>query len=187
MRMPESHFPSLAGRHVLVTGGSSGIGAAIVEAFVRQDATVTFLDVQEPEDEGAASDCFVRCDLTDLDSLERAMRDAARERGPVGVLVNNAASDDRHTLQDVTPEYFDQRMAVNLRHFVFAARAVVPSMQERNRDSRAPRAYEAPRVIAFDELIGVTDGGDIGPYTFNLLCSSGRDIVNLSCASGTDS
>lgn len=134
--MPDSSFPSLADRHVLVTGGSSGIGAGIVAAFVRQGARVTFLDLNEPDADGAPegleSGRFMRCDLTDLDALKEAITSAARDRGRVDVLINNAASDDRHSLEDVTPDFYDQRMAVNLRHFVFAARAVVPAMIEQN-------------------------------------------------------
>lgn len=130
-----SQFPSLKEKHVLVTGGSSGIGAAIVEGFVRQGCRVTFLDVLEPDFGSGLKDSarmqFLPCDLTDLAALEQAIQTAALDRGPVDVLVNNAASDDRHSLQDVTPEYYEQRMAVNLRHYVFAARAVVPAMRER--------------------------------------------------------
>lgn len=181
MSMPESHFPSLAGRHVLVTGGSSGIGAAIVQAFVRQDATVTFLDVMDPEHDGVASGCFVQCDLTDVDALERAMSDAARDRGPVDVLVNNAASDDRHTLQDVTAEYFDQRMAVNLRHFVFAARAVVPSMQERNRGVIINLGSVAWRLTVPNLLLYETAKAGIEGLTRSLACDLGPQGIRVVC------
>ena len=183
--MTESRYPGLAGRHVLVTGGSSGIGSAIVEGFVRQGARVTFLDVQEPQGKGAehdaASATFVRCDLTDLNALERAIRDAARDRGPVEVLVNNAASDDRHTLQDVTAEYFDQRMAVNLRHFVFAARAVVPAMQEHKEGviiNLGSTAWHlaVPNLLLYETAKAGIEGltrslaRDLGPQGIRVVC-----------------
>jgi NAD(P)-dependent dehydrogenase (short-subunit alcohol dehydrogenase family) len=168
-----------------VTGGSSGIGSAIVAGFVRQGARVTFLDVQEPEGAGAGHDAagatFVRCDLTDLNALERAIRDAAGERGPVEVLVNNAASDDRHTLQDVTAEYFDQRMAVNLRHFVFAARAVVPAMQERKQGVIVNLGSTAwhlavPNLLLYETAKAGIEGltrslaRDLGPQGIRVVC-----------------
>lgn len=128
--MAEARYPSLSGRHVLVTGGGSGIGAAFVDAFVQQGARVSFVDVVEAQMPGAK---FFRCDLTDLAAVEKTIAQIIAESGPVDVLVNNAASDDRHTLEDVTPDYFEQRLAVNLRHLVFAARAVTPGMKAANR------------------------------------------------------
>jgi D-xylose 1-dehydrogenase len=132
---PAAVYPSLRDRRVLVTGGGSGIGAAIVEAFARQGARVVFLDVAEAESEALAAGLsgaphppvFMRCDLTDIDALKACLADAARE-GPIEILVNNAANDDRHTLAEVTPDYWDQRIAVNLRHLFFCAQAVAPGM-----------------------------------------------------------
>lgn len=131
-------YPSLAGRSVLVTGGASGIGAAFVGQFARQGARVAFLDV---DDAGAAAllgtlgevphaPHYLHCDLTDLDALHAAVA-AARERiGPVAVLVNNAADDARHTLDGIDAAGFERSIAVNLRHQVFATRAVIPDMRE---------------------------------------------------------
>ena len=137
MASPYASYPSLQGRAVLVSGGATGIGAAFVGHFARQGAKVAFLDVDEA---GAAAlldtlhdvphaPAFLRCDVTDLDALHGAI-DAARERiGPVAVLVNNAANDVRHALADVDAAAFERSVAVNLRHQVFATRAVVPDMQ----------------------------------------------------------
>ena len=131
-------YPSLAGRRVFVTGGGSGIGAAIVEAFARQGARVAFVDVaDEPsvtlsdrlEAEDFARPWYRRCDVVDVPSLQAAITDSARELGDFHVLVNNVASDDRHTLQEVTPEYWDRRMALNQRPAFFAIQAVVPGMR----------------------------------------------------------
>jgi len=130
-------YPSLRDVPVLITGGATGIGAAMVEHFAAQGARVAFLDV---DDAGAArlvelvKPCsatvplFVRCDLSDIAALRAAIVRAERELGPIRVLVNNAANDDRHKFTEVTPEYWDQRMDINLRHHFFAAQAVAPGM-----------------------------------------------------------
>jgi NAD(P)-dependent dehydrogenase (short-subunit alcohol dehydrogenase family) len=128
-------YPSLKGKRVVVTGGGSGIGAGLVEAFARQGAHVLFVDILEAESAalanrlkaGGADVRFERLDLTDIPALEAFFAEA----GPVDVLVNNAGNDDRHTLDDLTPQYWDDRMAVNLRHMLFAARAVAPGMKAR--------------------------------------------------------
>jgi D-xylose 1-dehydrogenase len=126
-------YPSLNGKRVVVTGGGSGIGAGLVEAFVRQGAEVHFLDIADTEAEALVarlSDAkvaptFHHCDLKDVDAIAAAFE----KIGPVQVLVNNAGNDDRHTLDDLTAEYFDDRIAVNLRHMLFCAKAVAPAMK----------------------------------------------------------
>jgi NAD(P)-dependent dehydrogenase (short-subunit alcohol dehydrogenase family) len=129
-----ARYPSLAQRTVLVTGGASGIGATIVEAFCQQGSRVAFLDRDETaaaalvERLGAAAPLFLSCDLTDITALRRAISRVAGERGPITVLVNNAARDDRHAIEAVTPEMWDSIMAVNLRHQFFAAQAVIAGM-----------------------------------------------------------
>jgi NAD(P)-dependent dehydrogenase (short-subunit alcohol dehydrogenase family) len=132
-------YPSLAGRSVFVTGGGSGIGAAIVEAFCAQGSKVAFCDldtaasertVREVENAGHAAPLFLECDLRDIERLRDAVDRAAGANGPITVLVNNAARDDRHRLEEVTPAYWDERIAVNLRHQFFAAQAVFPMMKE---------------------------------------------------------
>lgn len=131
--MTGSRHPSLEGRRVVVTGGATGIGAAHVEAFRAQGSVVAFLDRDEPAGRAlarATGATFLPCDLADLAALEAAMARAAAE-GPVEVLVGNAADDARHDLLAVTPESFEASLAVNLRHLVFAARAVVPGMRAR--------------------------------------------------------
>ncbi|KQZ66034.1 3-oxoacyl-ACP reductase [Sphingopyxis sp. Root1497] len=131
-------YPSLAGKRVLVTGGATGIGEALVTGFAEQGAHVAFLDMQG--DAGAAlverlsgavavAPRFALCDLTDLASLGRNIADLSAEMGDFDILLNNAASDDRHAIGDVTPAYWDERIAVNLRHLFFAAQAVIPGMK----------------------------------------------------------
>jgi NAD(P)-dependent dehydrogenase (short-subunit alcohol dehydrogenase family) len=131
-------YPSLAGRSVVVTGGGSGIGAAIVARFAAQGSKVAFLDVDERcsaelvaavTAAGHVAPLFLPCDLRDIAALRAALAAAAAAHGNVTVLVNNAARDDRHALAEVTPEYWDERIAVNLKHQFFAAQAVLPMMQ----------------------------------------------------------
>ena len=128
-------YADLVDRTVLVTGGASGIGRALVIAFAGQGARVAFLDRDEASAQGTIDACgpnparFVACDLTDAGALGAAVAEAAQALGgPVRVLVNNAGNDDRHRTRDVTPAYFDDRVAVNLRHMLFAAQAVVNGM-----------------------------------------------------------
>ncbi len=130
-------YPSLAGKVVVVTGGGSGIGAALTEGFARQGARVVFLDVADADSTALADSLsnlspapvYRRCDLTDLNALKATLEAIAVEVGPIEVLVNNAANDDRHSLAEVTPAYWDDRIAVNLRHLYFAAQAVAPGMK----------------------------------------------------------
>ncbi len=133
----EASYPSLVDRGVLITGGASGIGAAMVEAFVRQGARVAFLDLQAAAGEALAaglaaarhSPWFAACDLTDIDRLQAAIRDAEAAVGPLTVLVNNAANDQRHAVDSVTSADWDRAMAVNLKHQFFAAQAVRSGMR----------------------------------------------------------
>jgi NAD(P)-dependent dehydrogenase (short-subunit alcohol dehydrogenase family) len=130
-------YPSLKAKRVVVTGGGSGIGAGLVEGFVRQGAEVVFLDVAEAESRALAAQFadapiaprFIACDLTNLDQLKAVFARIEAEVGPIEVLVNNAGNDDRHTLAQVTPGYWDERINVNLRHMLFAAQAVAPGMK----------------------------------------------------------
>lgn len=124
--MTDATYASLRGKRVVVTGGASGIGAGIAAAFAGQGAEVHAPDIAAPEREVDGVTAHA-CDLTDLDAIA-ALFD---QIGPVDILVNNAASDDRHTLADVDGAYWDQRIAVNLRHLLFCARAVAPAMRAR--------------------------------------------------------
>jgi NAD(P)-dependent dehydrogenase (short-subunit alcohol dehydrogenase family) len=134
-----ARYPSLAGKCVFVTGGGSGIGASLVEGFARQGARVAFVDValddsqrllERLRQEGCIVPWFRRCDVSDVAALQGAIRDAASELGDFGVLVNNVANDDRHATLEITPEYWDGRMAINQRPAFFAIQAVLPGMQK---------------------------------------------------------
>ncbi|MGH8855177.1 MAG: SDR family NAD(P)-dependent oxidoreductase, partial [Telluria sp.] len=130
-------YPDLAGKRVVITGGGSGIGAELVTAFSGQGARVWFLDIAEEDSRAlveALGDAphaprFFKCDLTDLVALTAAFRAIEEEAGAADILLNNAANDERHEIEDVTPAYWDGRMAVNLRPTFFCAQAVIPGMK----------------------------------------------------------
>lgn len=131
-------FPSLQGQRVFITGGGTGIGAAIVAAFAEQGAQVAFVDVAEKESaalaerlaqQGLPPVWWRTCDVRDVAALQQTIAQAQQELGDFSTLVNNVARDDRHTLESVTPEYWDERMAVNQRPAFFAIQAVVPGMR----------------------------------------------------------
>lgn len=137
-----ARFPSLAGKTVLITGGATGIGAAFVEHFFDQGAKVAFFDIDSDAGEALADQLgadlaegrfrplFLRVDLTDIDALKKGIADVRSALGPIGVLVNNAANDKRHKIEDVTPESYDAGIAVNIRHQFFAAQAVIDDMKQ---------------------------------------------------------
>ena len=127
-------YPSLRGKRVLITGGGSGIGAGIVEAFAAQGCDVTFIDINGSDSEELAKRTgarFLRVDLTDTRATQQAIRGLADEAGAIDVLVNNAANDDRHSIADVTEDYWNDRLNVNLKHQFFCAQAVLPGMREK--------------------------------------------------------
>jgi NAD(P)-dependent dehydrogenase (short-subunit alcohol dehydrogenase family) len=137
-------YPSLRDRVVIVTGGASGIGEKIVESFAHQQASVAFLDIQTGpaeqltqriQSEGGRPPVFYRCDVTDVEALRATANTIAENFGAIDVLVNNAGNDSRHTIEEVTPEYWDRSIAVNLKHQFFLTQAVIPSMKAAGRGS----------------------------------------------------
>jgi NAD(P)-dependent dehydrogenase (short-subunit alcohol dehydrogenase family) len=126
-------YPSLAGKRVIVTGGASGIGAGLVEAFAAQHARVAFLDIDRTAGvalaERLGTPRFAPCDLTDLDALRATIDALVDELGGLDILVNNAGNDDRHGVEAVTPAYWEERMAVNLRHLFFASQAAIAPLR----------------------------------------------------------
>ena len=131
--MNSAVYPSLDGKKVFVTGGASGIGAALVEAFAGQGSQVVFVDVDAEAGAGLAARvagaAFVPCDLRDISALETVVKRAETTLEGLDVLLNNAASDDRHELDAITPDYWDERIATNLRHLFSAAQAAAPAMR----------------------------------------------------------
>jgi NAD(P)-dependent dehydrogenase (short-subunit alcohol dehydrogenase family) len=131
-------YPSLRDRVVFITGGASGIGAAHVGHFAAQGARVAFVDIQDAlahavvEQVAAAGrpkPHYIHCDLRDIPALQGAVTAAGQELGPITVLVNNAAHDQRHDWREVTVDYWEDRLQVNLRHQFFAIQTAAPMMQ----------------------------------------------------------
>ncbi len=142
--MPSAQFSDLKGASVLITGGGSGIGAALTEGFVRQGCKVTLLDIAETsslelvdrlEQSTGTRPLFIRVDLRDIKALREAVLEASAAHGPATVLINNAAFDERHEVGDVTVEYWDDNQAINLRPQFFTAQAVAPGMREAGKGS----------------------------------------------------
>ena len=134
--MQSAIYPSLKDKGVLVSGGASGIGESIVRHFAEQGAKVGFLDIADDAAKKLVADIgpkaelhYEHCDVTDLAALQSAIGNVRKALGPITILINNAAHDQRHTIDEITPEFWDNRIAVNLRHQFFAAQAVVPDMQ----------------------------------------------------------
>jgi NAD(P)-dependent dehydrogenase (short-subunit alcohol dehydrogenase family) len=156
-------YPSLNGKVVFITGGGSGIGASIVEGFVRQGAKVGFVDIDEDASEklvkksrdAATLPRFLPCDVRDIENLRAAIKTVQAEFGDIGVLVNNAARDDRHSIESVTVEYWDERIAVNLRHQFFASQAVADQMKRLGGGS----------IINFGSISWMTATGGMPAYT----------------------
>jgi NAD(P)-dependent dehydrogenase (short-subunit alcohol dehydrogenase family) len=140
---PYARYPSLIDRTVFITGGATGIGASFVEHFAQQGARVAFCDINASSGVALADalgdartkPLFLACDITDIEALRAAVADAKGALGPIAVLVNNAANDQRHSIAEVTPESFDFGIAVNLRHQFFAAQAVADDMKARGSGS----------------------------------------------------
>jgi NAD(P)-dependent dehydrogenase (short-subunit alcohol dehydrogenase family) len=167
-------YPSLRDAVVVITGGGSGIGAELVEQFACQGSRVAFLDIAADVSTelvarltrtGAAAPLFLPCDLTDIAALRAALATIAQRLGAIRVLINNAASDDRHASAEITPEYWDERMAVNLRHHFFAIQAVVDGMRAAGGGSiinfssigwLIPSTRQAAYVTAKAAIVGLT-------------------------------
>ncbi|CAN7425726.1 SDR family NAD(P)-dependent oxidoreductase [Mesorhizobium caraganae] len=166
-------YPSLTERVVLITGGASGIGADTVRAFAANGARVAFIDLQQEAGEALARELataphaplFLRCDVTDIPALQAAIGTVRERLGPVAVLVNNAADDNRHPVADITQATWDHAQDVNLRHHFFAAQAVHPHMKELGFGSivnfssiawRSGAAQMAPYAAAKAAVVGLT-------------------------------
>ncbi|HMN46176.1 MAG TPA: SDR family oxidoreductase [Povalibacter sp.] len=179
-------YPSLAGKTAIVSGGGSGIGADIVAGLVRQKARVFFLDIDESSSRelvqqlnGAAE--FIRCDLTDLTALKNTLAGIEAKAGPVSVLVNNAANDDRHRTEDVTPAYWDNRMAVNLRHYFFAAQALIAGMRRNGGGSIVNLGSVSWHLGLPDLALYETAKAGIEGLTRALARDFGPDNIRVNC------
>lgn len=181
-------YPSLRDRVVIVTGGASGIGEAMVEAFAQQGSKVCFFDVQ---DDAAAVliarlqgspnlPAYHHCDLTDISALRKTIERVVNDFGTVDILVNNAANDTRHTVSEVTPEYWDQIIAVNLKHQFFAAQSVIPVMQRARRGSIINMSSISWVIPSVGLPIYITAKAAIVGMTRTLAHEVGRDNIRVN-------
>ncbi|MER9251175.1 SDR family oxidoreductase [Mesorhizobium sp. M0184] len=182
-------YPSLTDRVVLISGGASGIGADMVRAFVANGARIAFLDVQDEPAEalvrelaGAAGQAplYLHCDVTDVDALKASVAGVRARLGPVAVLVNNAANDQRHPIDAVTTDYWDRSFDVNLRHHFFAAQAVHPHMKELGFGSIINFSSIAWRFGADQMVAYATAKGAVVALTRALARSFGPDNIRVN-------
>ena len=190
MQPADATYPSLKDRVVFVTGGGSGIGESIVEHFCAVGARVTFVDLQEAPSEalvariaarGHPAPRFIQVDLKDIASLQAAIARVGAEDGPIKALVNNAGNDDRHRLEDLTVDYWDERMAVNLRHQVFAAQAVRPQMRDSGGGSIVNLGSITWMVGDGDCIAYVTAKSAINGLTRGLARELGPERIRVNC------
>ena len=183
-------YPSLQNKAVIVTGGASGIGEAVVRGFVQQRARVFFLDVQDQAaaklqrdltQGGLNSPTYLHCDLADIDALRRAVTDILALTGTVDVLVNNAGNDARHTLEEVTSESWDASMAVNLKQQFFTAQAVVPAMRAAKSGSIINMSSISWMIPSTGLPVYVTAKAAIVGMTRTLAHELGADNIRVNC------
>lgn len=183
-------YPSLEDRVVVVTGGASGIGEAIVEAFAMQNAQVVFLDVQDDASErlirrlglaGVKTPVYYHCDLTDIDSLQKTAGDLLARFPRVDVLVNNAGNDSRHSVEEVTSAYWDQAIAVNLKHYFFMTQALAPAMRSAGRGSIVNMGSISWIIPSKDVPVYVTAKAAIVGMSRVFAHQLGGDNIRVNC------
>jgi len=190
MEETDARYPSLDNRAVFVTGGAAGIGESIVEHFCAQGAQVTFVDIQEDASKALAERIaarghkkprFIPVDIKDIRAMQAAIARVGEEDGPIKVLVNNAGNDDRHRLDELTLDYWDDRMAVNLHHQVFAVQAVRPQMRDSGGGSIVNLGSITWMVGDPDCIAYVTAKSAINGMTRGLARELGPERIRVNC------
>ncbi|WP_435200511.1 SDR family NAD(P)-dependent oxidoreductase [Qipengyuania sp. 902] len=184
----QANYPSLRGRKVIISGGASGIGEGIVEGFARQGAAVAFVDLMEKPShalierlsDAEIEPIFHHCDITDCDDYTRKIAQMIDALGGCDVLVNNAANDDRHKLDEVSSAYWDERMSVNLKHQFFAAQAVVPAMRDAGGGSIVNMGSISWHLGLPDLTLYQTAKAAIEGLTRSLARELGRDNIRVN-------
>jgi NAD(P)-dependent dehydrogenase (short-subunit alcohol dehydrogenase family) len=183
-------YSDLAGANVLVTGGADGIGKAIVVAFAAQGARVTFVDIDAEKGNTLANSLvptaggsvvFTQLDLRDIGAIKAGIGALERERGPFAVLVNNAARDDRHAFNEVTPEYWDERFATNLRHMMFVSQTVAPGMRKMRRGSIINLGSVSWMLAQGSMIAYTTAKSAVRGLTRSLARELGPDGIRVNC------
>jgi len=183
-----ARYPSLAGKRVLITGGGSGIGAGLVEAFAWQGAAVTFFDIAVADSEALAARLskdgagprFMPVDITDTAALQATLARALADGG-FDILVNNAANDDRHHVADVTEAYWDERLGVNLKHLFFCAQAVTPGMRARGGGAIINLGSVSWHLAQANMVLYETAKAGIEGLTRGLARDLGGDGIRVTC------
>jgi NAD(P)-dependent dehydrogenase (short-subunit alcohol dehydrogenase family) len=183
-------YPSLRDRVVVISGGASGIGEAVVEAFSSQKAQIVLLDIQDTiaqvlirrmEAAGHAPPAYYHCDLTDIQALEEVMANVLDRFATIDVLVNNAGNDSRHSIGEVTSDYWDELMAVNLKHQFFMAKAVIPAMKRAGRGSIINMSSIGWVIPSTGMPVYVTAKAAIVGMTRTLAHELGADNIRVNC------
>lgn len=185
-----ANYPSLRDKVVLVTGGASGIGEAIVEAFASNGSRVAFLDIQTEAAERLVArlaggnlhaPVYVPCDLTDISALKTAVQSVLSDFDAVDVLVNNAGNDTRHTIDEVTPEFWDRTIAINLKQQFFMAQSVIPGMRKAGHGSIVNMSSIAWMIPSTSVPVYVTAKSAIVGMTRTLSHELGRWNIRVNC------
>ena len=186
--IPSAVYSSLEGKVVLVTGGASGIGEAIVEAFAEQKSQVIFLDVQDEAAQhlverlpSPKSPRYFHCDLTKPEDLHRTMQDVLRSVPAIDVLVNNAGNDKRHKIEEVTSDFWDWCVSVNLKHQFFMAKAVLPGMRRAKRGVIINMSSIAWMIPSTGVPVYISAKAAIVGLTRTLAHEAGSDGIRVNC------
>jgi NAD(P)-dependent dehydrogenase (short-subunit alcohol dehydrogenase family) len=182
-------YPSLKGRRVLITGGATGIGEAFVIRFAEQGAQVAFLDIQDAAAKdlaaritsaGHPTPLYLHCDMTDIEAVRTSVASAIESLGGLDTLVNNAGNDQRHTVEEVTPELWDRLMAVNLRHQFFVTQAALPAIKQSGAGSIINMSSIAWIIPSTGVPVYVTAKAAIIGLTKTLAHEVGKDNIRVN-------
>jgi NAD(P)-dependent dehydrogenase (short-subunit alcohol dehydrogenase family) len=182
-------YPSLKDKRVLITGGGSGIGAGIVEGFASQGADVTFFDIARDDSIALVERlkatkqraCFEHLDLKDIAALQAMIAGLIERSGGFDILVNNAANDDRHSIDEITESYWDDRLSVNLKHMFFCAQAVIPAMRARGGGAIVNLGSISWHLGLNDLVLYQTCKAAAEGLTRSLARDLGRDNIRATC------
>jgi NAD(P)-dependent dehydrogenase (short-subunit alcohol dehydrogenase family) len=189
-KAPSAVYSSLQGKVVVVTGGASGIGEAIVEAFVQQKSRVVFLDIQDDSANALIvrlrrPDCtlpeYFHCDLASISELQSVMEKVIHTFPTIDVLVNNAGNDRRHKIEDVTSDFWDWCMQTNLKHQFFMTQAVLPGMRRAKRGSIINMSSIGWVIPSTGIPVYVTAKAAIVGMTRTLAHEVGADGIRVNC------
>ena len=183
-------YPTLRGKNVLITGGATGIGEVLVSRFAEQGARVAFLDIEDAQAKklvariarnGSVPPRYLHCDLTDLAAIRECVASVISSFKGIDVLVNNAANDERHSVEDVSPELWDRLMAVNLRHQFFTTQAALPALKKAMKGSIINMSSIAWLIPSTGLPLYVAAKAAIVGLTRTLAHEVGKENIRVNC------